>query len=266
MDWIKEIFESSWYVKVINSIIVILVSIIVYRIVVKILNKSADKVRAKLFTSNKGKTYANLIKSVVKYIFIIITLLILFQINGVNVSSALTGVGIVGVVFGLAIQDWLKDIIRGSSIISDDYFKVGDIVRYKDVEGKVLALGLKTTKILELKTGYIKSIANRNIDEIDLVSNLIYLNVPMPYELEVEKAEGIVNSIAENIKSINYVTNCTYVSVNELSESFVNYYLKVECEQLYKFQVRRDAIRTILVTMEQNNVSVPYTQIDIHEK
>ena len=40
MDWIIEIFESGWYMKVINSIIVILVSIIVYRLVVKIINKS----------------------------------------------------------------------------------------------------------------------------------------------------------------------------------------------------------------------------------
>ena len=266
MEQIKEFFDNVWHTQILNSIIVILLSIIIYKVIIKLLIRSEDKMKSKLFTSNKGKTYINLIRSIIRYVFIVITVLILLQINGINVSSALAGVGVLGVVFGLAIQDWLKDIIRGSSILSDDYFKVGDIVRYKDVEGQVLVIGLKTTKIQELKTGYIKSIANRNIDEIDIVSNLIYLNVPMPYELPVEKAEKIIDSIVEHIKKNDNVNNCVYVSVNELAESFINYYLKIECNQLYKLQVRRDALRTILVTMGENNVSVPYTQFDIHEK
>ena len=54
------------------------------------------------------------------------------------------GLGILGVIFGLAIQDWLKDIIRGSSILSDNYFAVGDVVKYKDIEGKVLVIEIKT--------------------------------------------------------------------------------------------------------------------------
>ena len=97
------------------------------------------------------------------YVIIVITVLLILQINGINVSSLLAGVGIMGAVIGLAIQDWLKDIIRGTSILSDNYFSVGDIIRYNGIEGKVVVIGLKTTKIQELKTGYIKSIANRKI-------------------------------------------------------------------------------------------------------
>ena len=129
-----------------------------------------------------------------------------------------------------------------------------------------MVIGLKSTKIQELKTGYVKSIANRNIDEIDVVSNLVYLNVPMPYELPLNKAEGIVNDITEGIKKNENVNDCHYVSVNELAESYINYFLKIECNQLYKLQVRRDALRTILLEFEKNGISVPYTQIDIHNK
>ena len=190
----------------------------------------------------------------------------LLKVNGVDVSSVLAGVGIVGVIFGLAIQDWLKDIIRGGSILSDNYFSVGDVVNYKGIEGKVLVIGLKTTKIKELKTGYVKSIANRNIDEIDVVSNLIYVSVPMPYELSVAKAEEVINNIVTNIKENNNVNDCEYVGINEFADSSISYYLKIDCNQLYKWQVRRDALRTALLELERNGIAIPYTQIDIHEK
>lgn len=264
MENLKNIWNVIWHTQFINSIVIVLLGIILYRSIIYFMNKSESN--AKIFLSNKGKTYFKLIKSILRYIFLVTIIIILLQVNGIDVSSVLAGVGILGVIFGLAIQDWLKDIIRGTSILSDEYFSVGDIVNYKGVEGKVLVIGLKTTKIQELKTGYIKSIANRNIDEIDIVSNLIYLNVPMPYELPIKEAEKIVGSIVQSIKKNDNVNNCEYVSVNELAESYINYYLKIECNQLYKLQVRRDAIRTILVEMENNGISVPYTQIDIHNK
>ena len=39
---------------------------------------------------------------------------------------------------------------RGAIFInntSDNYFKVGDVVKYKDIEGKVIVIGVKTTKV-----------------------------------------------------------------------------------------------------------------------
>lgn len=264
MEKVKDIWNIILNTQFIKSILIVLIGVIVYKSIIYFMNRSESK--TKLFLNNKGKTYFRLIKSILRYIFIVTIAVLLLQVNGINISSVLAGVGIVGVIFGLAIQDWLKDIIRGASILSDNYFQVGDIVNYKGIEGKVLVIGLKTTKIQELKTGYIKSIANRNIDEIDIVSNLIYINVPMPYELKVEKAEKIINRIINSIQKNENVEKCQYVSVNELLDSSINYYLKIECNTLYKFQVRRDALRTILLEMEKNGVSVPYTQIDIHNK
>ena len=252
--------------EIISSVIIILVSFLLYKSINHILSKSEQKEDKKLLKGKRGKTYIKLIKSIIRYLFIIITVLIVLKINGVDVSSALAGVGIAGAVFGLAIQDWLKDIIRGSSIISDKYFSVGDIVKYKEIEGKVLVIGLKTTKIQELKTSNIISIANRNIEEIEVVSKFIYVRVPMPYEISVKKAENTIDEIVDRIKHNNNVDNCRYVGVTELADSSIEYLLEVECNQLFKLQVRRDALKSILLGLENNNISVPYTQIDIHNK
>ena len=266
MNNLKIFFNNVWHIQIINSIIIIIVSIMLYKGIVFFLNKSEEKSKSKLFTSKKGKTYVKLMRSIIRYIFLIITVLVILQVNGINVSSVLAGVGILGAVFGLAIQDWLKDIIRGSSILSDEYFQVGDVVSFNGIEGKVLLIGLKTTKIQDMKTGNIISIANRKIEEIQIVSKLIYIRVPISYEVPLKRAENVMRIITEMIKENENVEGCRYLGVTELADSSVQYLLEVTCNQQYKLQVRRDALKSVLIGLAKSGISVPYTQIDVHNK
>lgn len=266
MEDLLKIFSDFMHTKLVTSIIIILISILLYKVVMHFLTKGEKNDKLNLFTSKKSRTYLKLTRNLIRYVFLAITALILLQVNGVDVSSLLAGVGIAGVVIGLAIQDWLKDIIRGSSILTDNYFAVGDVVKYNQMEGKVLAIGLKTTKIQDLKTGNILSMANRNIEAIEVVSNLVYVNVPMPYEVPVERAEEVIDGIVAAIMDNNHVTGCRYISVNELEDSYIAYGIEIQCNQVYKRQVKRDALRSILVEMAKHEIEVPYTQVDIHEK
>lgn len=266
MDYLSKLTDALNNTKWISSIIIILISFFIYKITTHFIlmgnrNKKIDK---KL--SNKSKTYLKMISSILRYVFIIVTVLIILQINGIDVSSMLAGVGILSVIIGLAVQDALKDIIKGFNILSDDYFKVGDIVKYDDLEGKVLSLGLKTTKVQDLATGNIISIANRNIEKIEVVSNVIYVNVPMPYEIPVEIAERAIEGIIEKVKKNNNVNECIYKGVNNLDDSCIRYLLEVSCNAVFKLQVRRDTLRSILLGLAENNIEVPYNQIDVHQK
>ena len=261
-----EVFLKITHNKFFSSIIIICISILLYKLVNQLLSKGETRTKADLAAEKRRKTYIKLTKSITKYIFIIITILILLKANGVDVNSALAGVGIASVIFGLAIQDWLKDIIRGSSIISDHYFSVGDVVKYKDIEGKVLIIGFKTTKIQDLKTSNIISIANRNIEEIQVVSKFVYVKIPIPYEISVEKAEDAISDIMERINHNDHVNSSRYVGITELADSSIQYLLEIDCDQHFKLQVRRDALRSIVLGLADHNIQVPYTQIDIHEK
>ena len=236
MEEIENFLENLEKIKFVSSLIIILVSIVLCNLILYILNKSESKSKIRLFTSSRSKTYFRLIKSIIKSVFGILTVLIVLQINGINVDSVLAGVGIFGIIFGLAIQDWLKDIIRGSCILSDEYFKVGDIVKYKNIEGKVLVIGLKSTKIKDLSTSNIISIANRNIEEVEVVSNLIHIRIPMPYEINVEKAEKVVNEIVESVKKNSNVIGCTYKGVAEFADSSIEYLIEVTGDPQYKLE------------------------------
>ena len=144
-ETIRKIFSNN----IVQSCLVILISIFIYETLNRLIFKKSKLKDSKL--SNRKKTYLKIISSIVKYVFIILTFIIVLKVNGVNVDSILAGAGILGIVIGFAVQDALKDIIRGMTIIADNYFSVGDVVKYKDIMGKVISTSINTTKIEILK-------------------------------------------------------------------------------------------------------------------
>ena len=265
LEKVKDFFiNNDWLLKITYSLITIILAIIIYNIINGVITKTIEK--NKFFNSKKTKTYVKLAKSINRYVVIVIVLIVILRIYGVNVSSMLAGIGIISVIIGLAIQDWLKDIIRGASIISDNYFSVGDVVKYKGLEGKVLVVGLKTTKIQILATSNILSIANRNIEEVEILSKLIYIRIPLPYELKLKEQHKVVNDIVKIEKSDSLIEDCENVGLTELADSKIEYLLKITCDPVNKLQVRRNALEHIIEGLEKNNIEVPYNQIDVHQK
>lgn len=258
----EKVFNNEFITKMFNSGIVIIVSLILYNILIKLINNR----KGKFMISSKSETYIRMMSSALRYVFLIITVLIVLQLNGVNVSGMLAGLGIASVVIGLAIQDALKDIIRGFSILSDDYFKVGDVIKYGRYEGKVIVIGLKTTKIKSIIDQNVISIANRNIEQVEVVSRQLDIEVPLSFEMSKTDAENIVQKCLDNIRENVKIDKCEYRGINNLKESNMGYLIRIWCNPVTKPQTRRDSICQIIKTLEENNIEIPYNQIDIHTK
>ncbi len=268
MDKFNEIHKLITENPIFNSLVILIICLIFYIIARSILRKIENR-NGNTKVIRRGRTYANLARSVLRYIFITITIILILQANGVNVNSMLAGIGIAGVMVGLAAQDFMKDIIRGVTIISDDYFAVGDIVKYgdaEDEEGRVLSIGIRTTKIKNMRNGRIIAVANRNIEKAELVPARTSITLPLPYELKVADADKLLADIAAKIATDENVTECNYLGITSLGESAVNHLLVIMCLPEARLKARRVAYRTALLELEKANISVPYTQIDIHNK
>lgn len=266
MNSIQKLFDNILVVRCISSIVVILISFCLYHFMNHIVEKQIENGHLKIFTNKKTKTYLRLIRSIIRYSFILITVFVLLEVNGINISSLLAGVGILSIIIGFAIQDALKDIIKGFDILSDSYYQVGDVIQFKDNVGKVLSIGLKTTKLEDVNTMNIVSISNRNIEHVEVVSHMINIDVPFPYEVKLKDAEEILGMIVEEIGKKSNIEKCEYRGVNRFDDSSIAYQIKVYCNPVEKVQVRRDSLRVVLDIFEKNNISIPYQQIDIHRK
>ena len=110
----------------------------------------------------------------------------------------------------------------------------------------------------------IVSIANRNIDQVEICTGYIYIPIPMPYELKVEKAEEIMQEIVKDLKKKENILTADYQGITNFDTSALDYQIVVTCDPMNQLQTRRDALRVIYTALESHKIHIPYTQIDLH--
>lgn len=261
---IEEILTGKYIWTILISF---LIAIVILKIKDKIINKSIKKIGSiKTEESKKKLTYIKLIDHIINYIVIIILFLIILQLFGVDVTSIIAGIGVVSLVAGLALQDALKDIIMGFNIIVDNYFSVGDVIKIGEVEGKVIEVGVKSTKLKDVNNDNILVISNRNINESLKISDLNGIDIPLPYEEDTLKIEKIINEIIIKLKENNDIKEVKYLGINEFGDSAIIYKILLICSPDKKLSTKRFALRTIKIMLDKNNITIPYNQLDIHQK
>lgn len=207
-----------------------------------------------------------MLRSIVLAAVVIIIILIVLQLLGINVSSMLAGVGIASIVIGFALQDALKDIFRGLEIVSDSYYDIGDLIKYGDNVGQVLSINLRTTKIQDINTMNIVSIANRNINQVEVVSGYIYLTVPLPYEIKPTAADLLMEEITKDIEELPNVILVEYQGLNNITDSTLQYQIAITCDPMNKLSVRRAALGATTRALASHKLRLPYQHLIVRDK
>ncbi len=76
---------------------------------------------------------------------LIVGVLIILYVAGINITAALTGLGIGGVAVAFAAQKTLENLFGGIMIISDQPIRVGDFCKAGNHTGTVESIGLRST-------------------------------------------------------------------------------------------------------------------------
>jgi small-conductance mechanosensitive channel len=79
-----------------------------------------------------------------------ISIIVILDNLGVNVTALIAGLGIGGIAIGLAAQGIFSDLFAALAILFDKPFKRGDTIRFGNSVGTVERIGLKTTRLRSL--------------------------------------------------------------------------------------------------------------------
>ena len=250
LDWVK---SSAPIV----SVLVIVAAFLLWKIIAKIFSQRDSM-------SNSQRTTITVVRNILKYLLIVLVILIVLQINNVKVGSLLAGLGIVGAVIGLALQDIIKDTIMGLHIISDSFFSVGDVIRVDDKEGIVRSFTLRTTKIELLTTHDIYIVCNRNIDRASVSARQVDIDVPLSYELDAVTAREIMSTIAGKVRVLDGIEDCVFKGADAFNSSSIAYKLRFWCNPVIKPDIRRSVMSVIQDVLAEHGIRIPYDQLDVH--
>jgi len=77
-------------------------------------------------------------------------LLAITFLTGASINNIFTFLGFVGAGLGIALRDVILSIIAGIWILLEKPFKIGDIIKVKEVEGRVTGIHIRTTHLRTL--------------------------------------------------------------------------------------------------------------------
>jgi MscS family membrane protein len=84
---------------------------------------------------------------IVKILIIVFGAFAVLGVLGVNMTTALAGVGIGGLAIGFGAQKTIENLFGGVSVLGDEVIRVGDYCRFGDKAGTVEDIGLRSTRI-----------------------------------------------------------------------------------------------------------------------
>lgn len=152
----------SWFIVLVEMLPNLLIALLVM-ILFQITSKWISKLIAKALNKvSKNLTLNKLIGRIIGIIFLGTGLFFALGLLHLDktVTSLLAGIGILGLAFSFAFQHTAANILSGFIISIRSSVNVGDLIQSNDHFGNVLKVGLRTTKILNVKGQHVE-IPNR---------------------------------------------------------------------------------------------------------
>jgi small-conductance mechanosensitive channel len=146
------------------------------------------------------KKIINIIAWVAAFLFVISSL-------GYDISGAIVGLGVGGIVIGFALQNVLGDLFASFSIYFDRPFQKGDFIIIGEDLGTVEKVGLRSTKIRHLK-GQQLIVPNSELSRIrinnygKMEKRRVVFSFGVTYQTpskKIEKVNGIVRDIIKKV-------------------------------------------------------------------
>ena len=268
MSILKKILVPKIYLPFIYIIIAVIINIILRKTIDQLFKNHEKKIKKDSFQYKRVKTFKLLFKNIIKYLIIIFTILSILTVYGIDVTSILAGLGIVGLVLTFALQDLAKDFIAGFSIILENQYAVGDTIEVNGFKGEVIYLGIKTTKIRNLE-GQVKIISNHNITEVinySMEYSLAIVDVDVSYEDDNDKVEKVLNDLAIELSNTlkNLKGDVLLQGINNLASSGVTYRMVAYCKPMFHLENERIMRKLIKQRLEKEKIKIPYPQVEVH--
>ncbi len=150
----------------------------------------------------RADTLHGLISAVIKIAVLLVATAMIIDELGINTAPLLASAGVMGVALGIGAQSFIKDFVSGIFIISENQFRVGDVVELEagaaaPVSGSVESITIRTTILRDIN-GIRHHIPNGNItiaSNSTIGFSLINETLVVDQSTDLQKLTDIINQI-----------------------------------------------------------------------
>lgn len=254
-------YIMPWAINIIMAIVIFVVGRLVVKIVVRI-------IRRLLGNSKMDVMLIDFLVSILNAVLFLVVIIASLQQLGVDTTSFVALIGAAGLAIGLSLQGSLQNFASGVMLVVFKPFKLGDFVEAGGVTGVIEKISIFNTMM--------KTPDNR---EIIVPNNKIYGDVIINYSAkdtrridlvfgigytdDIKKAKEVISSVIEQDSRI-LKDPAPSVAMGELADSSVNFNVRPWVKSQDYWDVRSYLLENIKLAFDENNISIPYPQMDIH--
>lgn len=206
--------------------------------------------------------------SMIKIVLIIFVLISVASQLGIETTSFIAIIGAAGLAVGFALQGSLSNFAAGIMLIIFRPFKAGDFIEGGGMMGSVQEVGIFITvmntpdnkKIFvpnaKLTSDNIVNFSANDTRRVDMVFGIGYND-------DIDKAKSVINSVLNNDSRI-LSDPAPQIVVSELADSSVNFNVRPWVNSSDYWGVYFDVTESVKKKFDEQNISIPFPQRDVH--
>jgi len=193
--------STPWF----NTAYLAIFTLLLYSLLKNVIHYYADNLFEKY--PNVRKEMIDFLLRIGKVIIILFVLLFLFMQLGFDIQAILASLGIGGIAVALAAKDTLTNFFGSLNIITDNSFSQGDWIQAGDIEGTVVDIRMRTTRIRTFANAMI-TVPNAELANTSIlnwskrrIGRRIKMSLGITYESKMEDIQQLVTDIKEMLSN-----------------------------------------------------------------
>jgi small-conductance mechanosensitive channel len=264
-----ELFSLGEYTLRAYTIVAIFIVFLITKLILWLIKTTMFR-KQKQKSQDLGNTYA--LFQIIKYVIWVIAFAFLLETIGVKITVLVAGSAALLVGIGLGLQQTFNDVVSGIILLSERSIKVGDVLEIDDDIVRIQEIGLRTS------TG-----ANRDEITIIIPNSLITTNKVINwshqskktrFKIKVGVAYGsdvdlVIKVLTESALEHSDITDESLVDIQfmDFGDSSLDFQLLFFSENIFRIEKEKSDIRKIINRkFIENNINIPFPQMDVHFK
>jgi len=232
----------------------------------KLLSKGAR--RALEHTPSNSQLLNDFIANIIHKIVMLIGVLVALAALDVNVGPIMAMVGAAGFVVAFALQGTLSNFASGLMIMLYRPYDIGDVVDVAGIVGTVDSMTLVSTSIVT-PDNRMMIVPNNSIWG-NIITNVTHsatrrvdMTFGIGYDDNMEEAQKVMEKVLSEHPLVLKDPAPT-IKVHELADSSVNFICRPWVKTADYWTVLWEVTRTVKERFDEEGISIPYPQTDIH--
>ena len=248
-----------------SNIFSAVLSVVISLILIKVLTKVLDRA---LGRSKLDPPLQRMIRSLLRGALWAVAAIIVLGCLGIEVTSLVAVLSVVGLAFSLALQNFLSNLAGGMQILASHPFALGDFVDAGGCSGTVAEIGMFYTKLTTPDNKLVQlpnsTIVSANIINFSAQSTRrVELRVSASYDAPTDRVAALLARLAADHPLVLDDPEPA-VHVDEYGDNAVVYVMRIWCANADYWTVYYDLMDGFKPAFDSAGIEMTYPHVNVH--